>query len=273
MKLLKKISLWSVCIIAILYIAVCGFFYSKQDEILFLPTKLADNYEFKYPGNYAERKIKTPTGNMLDGLLFKADSSRGLIFYLHGNGGALNTWGDIAGTYTADDYDIFMLDYSGYGKSEGSITSEKQLFDDVQAAYTDLCTLYPENKIIIMGYSIGTCPAAMLAAHNHPKMLILQAPYYSITDMMQRTYPFLPVFLLKYPLKTYEYVKETKVPIIIFHGDSDKVIYYGSSLKLKEDLKPGDQLITLKGQGHTGFTYNPEYVVDLRKILRENSKE
>lgn len=267
MRLFRKIALWAAGIIAVLYIAVCIFFYSKQEDILFIPTKLAADYTFKFPGFFDERKIKARDGAMLDGVFFGADTSHGVIFYLHGNAGALNTWGDIANVYARMGYDLFILDYRGYGKSEGKITSESQLFDDVQIAYNELCTHYPESEIIILGYSIGTCPAAMLAVHNHPKMLILQAPYYSMTDMMRHTYPFLPTFMLKYPLNTDEYVKATKAPVIIFHGDADEVIYYGSSVKLKADCKPGDQLITLKGQGHNGFTKNEEYLSDLKKIL------
>ena len=273
MKILKKVTIWSGCIIALLYAATCVFFYSQQNEILFVPTKLAADYKFTFPGNYTERKIKTADGITLDGLLFKADSSRGVVFYLHGNGGALNTWGDIAPLYTAAGYDLFILDYRGYGKSEGKITGEQQLFNDVQTAYTDIAALYPENKIVIQGYSIGTCPAAMLAAHNHPQMLILQAPYYSMTDLMKKTYPFLPAFLLNYPLNTDAFVKQTKAPIVIFHGDADHLIYYGASLKLKQDLKPGDTLIVLKGQGHFAFPKNEEYVSDLKKILAGNPIE
>ena len=265
--MLKKIALWIACIAAVLYVAVCIFFYAKQDDILFRPTKLAANYQFRFPGHFSEHKIKTPDGLLMDGGLFTADSSKGLIFYLHGNAGALNTWGDIAGVYTSLGYDLYILDYRGYGKSEGKITSESELFDDVQIAYDELRKQYPENKIVILGYSIGTCPAAMLAAHNNPKMLILQAPYYSMTDMMKHTYPFLPTFMLNHPLNTDGFIKTVKAPVTIFHGDADEVIYYGSSVKLKADCKSGDQLFTLKGQGHNGFTKNEEYLADLKKVL------
>ncbi len=268
MRRFKKVLTWIACVTAVLYVAVCTFFYSEQNEILFVPTKLAADYQFSFPGQFKELNVKTRDGFTLDGGLFKTDSAKGLIFYLHGNAGALSTWGEIAGIYTSLGYDLFILDYRGYGKSEAQITSEVQLFDDVQIAYDSLRKQYPENKIVILGYSIGTGPAAMLAAHNNPKMLILQAPYYSMKDMMEHTYPFLPTFMLNYPLNTDGFIKETKAPIVIFHGDGDEVIYYGSSVKLKKELKPGDTLITLNGQGHNGFTKNKQYLTDLEKVLK-----
>jgi hypothetical protein len=164
-------------------------------------------------------------------------------------------------------YDIFMPDYRGYGKSEGEISSEQQFFDDVQSAYDNLKKDYAETRIVILGYSIGTGPAAMLASHNHPKMLILQAPYISVADLSQKSYPFLPSFLLKYKFRTNEFIAKTSAPILIIHGDADDVIYCGSSVKLKESFKPGDKLVILKGQGHNGFTHNAEYLAELKSVL------
>jgi pimeloyl-ACP methyl ester carboxylesterase len=58
------------------------------------------------------------------------------------------------------------------------------------------------------------------------------------------------------------------MPVVIFHGDQDEIIYHGSSLKLKEEMKTGDTLITLKGQGHNGMTENPEYLAAIQTVLR-----
>jgi len=249
------------------YIILCATLYFFQEKLIFFPQKLAKNYKFDFRQNFEEVNTITSEGKSIHGLLFKADSSKGLIFYLHGNAGSLKSWGEVAKTYTALNYDVFILDYRGYGKSEGKITSESQLFNDNQLVYNQLKKRYSEDKIIVLGYSIGTGLAAKLASTNKPRLLILQAPYYNLTDMMKHRFSFIPTFLLKYKFATNQYLKTCKMPLVIFHGNEDRVIYYESSLKLKAEFKPQDTLITLMGQGHGGITDNEEYRKAIRRIL------
>ena len=209
----------------------------------------------------------TKDNKKLNGLLFKANSSRGLIFYLHGNAGSLESWGQIAKTYTDLKYDLFMLDYRGYGKSEGTIKNEKQFHEDVQIAYDSLRKSYNENSIVVLGYSIGTGAATKLASSNHPRLLILQAPYFSLADLVKKNFKIIPSFLLKYKFETNRLIRNCKMPVIIFHGDMDEVIYYGSSLKLKVLFKAGDTLITIRGQSHNGISNNAQYLDALQNIL------
>ena len=174
----------------------------------------------------------------------------------------------MAETYTTLDYDIFILDYRGYGKSEGPIESEAQLSQDVQLAYIEMLKLYSENKIVVLGYSIGTGLAAKLASTNHPRLLILQAPYYSLTDVVKHTFPLVPSFLLRYKLDTYKYISDCEMPIVLFHGNEDEVIPYGQSIKLKGLLKKSDKLIVLNRQGHNGMTFE-DYVEAIGEVLRD----
>lgn len=250
-----------------IYILLCGLLYFFQEKLIFFPQHLDKNYKFEFGQNFEELNIKAKDGKLVNGLLFKADSSKGLIFYLHGNAGSLSSWGEVAKTYTDLNYDIFIIDYRSYGKSEGEINGQNQLFEDNQIAYNELKKRYNEDKIIVLGYSIGTGLASKLASTNNPKLLILQAPYYNLTDMMKQRFSFIPTFILKYKFATNEYLKDCKMPVVIFHGNSDEVIYYGSSLKLKEEFKQQDTLITLYGQGHNGMTENDEYKKELTKIL------
>ncbi len=264
---MKRIIFRILKIIAGLYVVICILLFFFQEKLIFFPQKLEKNYKFFFGQNFEEIDIKTSDSKLINGILFKADSSKGLVFYLHGNAGSLSSWGDVATTYTDLQYDVFMLDYRGYGKSEGSIDGQSQFFLDIQAAYDKMRSKYSEDKIIVLGYSIGTGLAAKVASTNNPKLLILQAPYYSLTDMMRHTYPIIPTFILKYKFQTGDYIKNCKMPVVIFHGDQDKVVYYGSSLKLQKEFKKQDTLITLIGQGHNGMTDNLEYQIEIQKIL------
>ena len=59
------------------------------------------------------------------------------------------------------------------------------------------------------------------------------------------------------------------MPVVIFHGNQDYVIYYESSLKLKREFKRGDTLITLNEQGHNGMTDNLDYKIELSHLLKK----
>ena len=264
---LKKILLRTALVFAVLIFLVCTSLYFFQEKMIFFPTKLEANHTFKFNGNFEEIFITTKDQTKLNALLFKADSSKGVIFYLHGNGGCLESVGAIADKYTSMNYDLFLLDYRGYGKSEGTIFSEEQFYSDVQESYDYVKSRYAENQIAILGYSIGTGPAAMLASVNNPKLLILQAPYYSLMDMSHQRYPFAPEFLLKYKFETCKFIKDCKAPIVIFHGNDDKVIDYHASLELKKLLKTDDKLIIMEGRGHGGFTESPVYLSKLSELL------
>ena len=262
-----KILITTLIISFVIYLVICCLLYVFQEKLIFFPQTLDKDYQFRFDQKFKEKNIKTIDGVLLNALLFKADSSKGLIFYLHGNAGSLNSWGYVAKTYTDLHYDVFILDYRGYGKSKGSINGQEQFFNDMQSAYSELKNQYPENKIIILGYSLGTGLASRLASTNNPRLLILQAPYYNMTDMMKHTVPIIPAFILKYKFENNKYLQLCKMPVVIFHGEEDEVIYYGSSLKLKNEFKTGDTLITLVGQGHNGMTDNPEYKKEIRKLL------
>ncbi len=262
-----KTALLVVKIIALVYCLLCILLYFIQEKLIFFPEKLPAGYKYSFAQKFEELEFAVADGTALHGVLFKADSSRGLIFYLHGNAGSLASWGAIAKTYTDLQYDLFMLDYRGYGKSAGKIRNENQFYADVQTVYTELLKHFDERRIIVLGYSIGTGAAAKLAADNHPRLLILQAPYFNLADLSKQHFRILPSFLLRYKFATNVFLPACKMPVVIFHGEQDELIYYGSSLKLKALFKPADTLISLRGQGHNAMSDNPDYVSQLAKVL------
>ncbi|WP_072953352.1 alpha/beta hydrolase [Chryseobacterium arachidis] len=264
---MKRMLLGIFAFFLLAYVALCVGVFFYQEKLIFYPEKLAENYSFNFKNNFEEIIIHTKDQKKLNSVLFKSQDPEGVIFYLHGNGGSINGWGKVAEFYNSMNYDVFILDYRGYGKSEDKISSKDQLFSDVELAYDELAKRYPENKIIILGYSLGPGLASKLASQKNAKLLILQAPYFSIEDEMSQKFSFLPKFLLKYNFETNEYLKTVKSPVIIFHGDKDEVINYKASLKIKNNFKKGDTLIILKDQSHNGITDNLDYQNSMKKIL------
>lgn len=237
--------------------------------MIFLPQTLAKDFTFQHYQNFEERYVEMKDEKELHALLFETENPKGVVFYLHGNAGSLEGWGSVAATFTALNYDVFIPDYRGYGKSEGSIESEAQLHEDMQTLYEELKEEYPENEIIVLGHSIGSGMAARLAAKNNPKLLILQAPPYSLPDLVKNTFPFqlFPTFLLRYKLETGKHVEAADMPVAVLHGNEDEIVYYGSSLKIKRHFKPPDRLITLEGLGHNNFLDTQRYRREIVNIL------
>ena len=258
-------------VLLILYLLICTLLYFFQEKMIFLSQTLGADFKFQHYNNFEERFIEMEDGKKLHALLFRTEDPKGVVFYLHGNAGSLEGWGSVEKTFTALGYDVFIPDYRGYGKSDSSIKSEAQLHRDMQTLYDKIKDQYPENEIIVLGHSIGSGMAARLAAVNNPKLLILQAPPYSLPDLVKNTFPFkiFPTFLLRYKLETGKNIAATDMPVVILHGDQDEIVYYGSSLKLKKHFKPADTLITLEGLGHNNFLDTERYRREISNILNE----
>ncbi|WP_240475349.1 alpha/beta hydrolase [Flavobacterium reichenbachii] len=251
----------------VIYVLLISYVYFNQVGMIFQSTALPKDHQFVYESKFEELNIKSYDGVNLNGLLFKAENSKGLVFYLHGNAGTLDTWGKISKIYTNLGYDIFILDYRGFGKSEGEIENEDQLNKDVATAYKTLSIRYPENKIIIAGYSIGSGLAALLASENKPKALLLQSPYFSFTELSGSRVPFFPNFMKKFHLETFRYITKVKAPIYIFHGVDDQLISCSNSVRLNKLLDFKGHFYALKGQDHIGMNENEEFQDRLKTIL------
>src|SRR5690606_6024547 len=102
-------------------------------------------HKFLFNQEFEERFIELQDGKMLHGLLFTTEDPKGIILYLHGNAGSLDGWGGVAPTFTNLGYDIFIPDYRGYGKSEGAVAGESQLYDDMQRVYDHIKIDYTEE--------------------------------------------------------------------------------------------------------------------------------
>jgi pimeloyl-ACP methyl ester carboxylesterase len=229
-----------------------------QESFIFHPEKIEQNQVIDMGIPSQELTFKMDEIK-LHGVLCKVPNSRGLIFFLHGNKGNVLYQRKAAKFYTSLGYDFFTFDYRGFGKSNGECINEEQFFNDVKHVYKEMAKLYPEKTINVIGYSLGTGPAAMLASQLNPSRLLLIAPYYSLKDMTIRRYYIIPTFLLKYPFETNVYLQGVKIPTLIVHGDQDAVLPYEGGEKLAELLNNSGRFVRLAGQGHDDLEENAEF--------------
>lgn len=263
---LKKWLYGLFIFIGILYIGLCAVLYFVQERVIFNPTPLPQDFVFN---RGEEIRISVEEDIDLHCLKIKAPRSKGVILYLHGNKGSNRRAFFQAQNLTDNRYDVFMVDYRGYGKSNGYIHSERQLYQDIQKVYDYLLTQYEEQQIVVVGYSLGSGMASFLGAKNSPQHLVLVAPYRSMTAMKNLFIPFTPNFLLKYELNNYDHLENVRCPVTIFHGTADELIPYRFAEELQEIDPNNIRLVEMRGIGHRGVIFNGQFSGGMAKLLKK----
>ncbi|MFD0797788.1 alpha/beta hydrolase [Maribacter chungangensis] len=264
MRRLKKLAI----ILAGLYILSTLMLYFLQEKLIFLPSRLPQDYVYSFALPHQEFNLTTEDGAVLNGLHFKNSNSKGVLVYFHGNAGDLSRWGEIVLYFVEKEYDVIIMDYRTYGKSTGKL-SPQALFDDAQLFYEYALEQYDEHRITLYGRSLGTGIATKLAATNNPKQLVLETPFYSLLDVAKSMFPILPVSLfLKYTLPSFEFMQDVSCPITIFHGTSDSVVPYESGEKLFKAIPHGRKtFFTIEEGDHNNLISFPQYHEGINKVL------
>jgi pimeloyl-ACP methyl ester carboxylesterase len=189
------------------------------------------------------------------------------VYFLKGNSRSIKGWGKFAKDYVGKGYDFFMMDYRGFGKSKGK-RSEDIIYSDTEYVYNWLSTQYQQHEIVVLGRSLGCGFAARVAAWNHPKLLILDSPYYSFQYQIHRFAWWLPLrWILRYKIPTWQYLKKVNCPVFIIHGDKDFLISYQQGVRLQKLIPEKATLITIKGGRHNNLPSFESYHKALYKIL------
>ena len=259
----------NILLIVLAVIAVLSiFFYFFQERFIFHPEKLSKDFIFQYENQDVEEyNIQLYDNVLINGLHFKTDKPKGVVFYLKGNSRSIKGWGKFAVDFTLHGWDVIMMDYRGFGKSKGK-RSQQAMKDDVQAIYNKIKENVDEKYIIVYGRSLGTGLATKIASVNNPRMLILACPYYSMSNNAKRFLPFIPLGLvMRYSMPTYKWMKYVKCPIKIIHGTNDKIIPMRSSIRLSKINPNRTRLYPIIDGGHKNLHNFESYHRALKEIL------
>ena len=250
-----------------LYAALLALLWWGQERLLFQPRALPADHRFELPPDVQEKWIEVP-GARLNALHLRLPHPDGVVFFLHGNGGNLESWFINTGYYRRLNLDLYMIDYRGYGKSSGSIRSQAELEADVRQAWAGIAPQYAGLRRVIYGRSLGTGLAADLAAEVQPDLTVLVSPYTSMLELAREHYPWVPSAVLRYPLRTDLALPRLRGPVLLVHGGRDSLIPPSNSERLKA-LAPQARLLRVPEAGHGDIHQFPAYLDGLAAALTQ----
>ena len=251
--------------VLVVYVAVVALLWWRQEALLFYPQTLPQNHRFTLAPDIHEAWVDVP-GARLHALHLRLPQPRGVVFFLHGNAGSLQTWFVDIDKYRRQNVDLFMLDYRGFGKSSGRIENEAQLMADVRAAWAQVAPLYAGKLRVFYGRSLGTGLAALLAAEVQPELTVLVSPYSSMTALAAEKYPWVPSAVLRYPLRTDAALARVQGRVLLVHGGRDTLIPPVHSERLLA-AQPRATLLRVRGAGHNDIQRHPAYLDGLAMEL------
>lgn len=241
-----------VLILAVLvYVGIAAFMYFQQRSFQYFPAHKATPPQALGLSGVTEERVKTPDGETIVLWYAPAGPGQPTVLFFHGNGGEIADRAERFAFLQAQGFGVLFVSYRGYGASSGEI-SEQGLITDALTAYQFLIERgVPPQQIVLLGESLGTGVAVQLAARKPVAAVALEAPYTATVDIAADIYWWLPVrFLMKDQFRSRDFIAEVKVPLLIQHGDADRVVPVAQGRSLFAMANEPKQLVIIPGGTH-----------------------
>ncbi len=219
-------------LVVVLVLGACATLYTMQDSMMFYPQpeRVAPTQDY-----IEVVEIGTEDGETLVAWYAKAEPGCPTVLFMHGNGSRIDLDKWRYARIRDRGAGFLALSWRGYAGSTGK-PGEKGFHLDAAAAWGWLMDQQiAANDVIIHGFSIGTGPATKLASAVDEGLLILEAPYYSMVDLVRKKAPLVPAgLLLKHKFRSDKYIASAGSPVFMVHGSADRVIPIEQSRRLFE---------------------------------------
>ncbi len=248
------------------------FIFFPESELLATPGDHGLGYEDVW--------IDTRDGVRLHGWLVRPSISGGeptrVLLWLHGNSGNIgHRAAAVAAMARGLGAPVMIVDYRGYGRSEGS-PAEEGLYRDAEAAF-DHIAARPEfsgSSIVVFGRSLGAAVAVELATRRQVEALVLESPFTSVAEMARLQNRFLPSWLLvRARFDNLAKMPEVRAPVLVFHGTDDEIVPVEMGRRVYEEAPGRKRLFLLEGAMHNDPHHEPgaPYYSVFREFLEGGS--
>ncbi len=224
-----------------------------EKSLIFYPISEIDRTPKELGLPFEDITFTTEDGVHLNGWFIPSTEGDLTLLWFHGNAGNISHRLDnIRLLHDKVKIHIFIIDYRGYGRSEGSV-SEAGTYRDASAALQYLRSrkdLDPK-KIVFYGRSLGAAVAVDLALREESLALIIETPFASIRAMAKLVFPFLPVGpFLRTRYDTLEKIRKVRGPLFVLHGDQDDIVPYTQGQRIFEAAPEPKEFYTIRGAHH-----------------------
>ncbi len=244
-----------VLIILGLLVLFALFLRWREPSMIYYPARGLDDSPDRHGWEYEDVWLTTADGVRIHGWWLPRSSNAATILFLHGNAGNISHRFEKLAFFRELGAAVFILDYRGYGRSDG-VPSEAGTYHDAQAAYSFLLNTEhrtPSN-LVLYGESLGSAVAVELATRVPVGGVILEEPFTSIADVGQAMFPFLPIrWLVRNKYDSLGKIDRLNAPLLIFHSRQDEYFPIRHAERLLAAARDPKQLIELHGSHNDAF--------------------
>ena len=252
-----KIIFYSIVII-VLFIVLVRYLESTS---IFYPDKILTATPQALGLAYEDVFIQTEDQVIIHGWLIRSPTAKSTLIFFHGNAGNIGDRLEKIDFFHALGLNMLIIDYRGYGKSEGNPT-EQGIYKDATAAYDYLTSRSDMRgqKYISYGDSLGGAVAVDLAAKRAIACLIVDSTFSSAADMAKKIYPFVPSFLIQTKMDSMGKIRSITVPKLFIHSVEDEIVPFALGKKLYDAAPDPKQFIEIVGTHNDGHVYDQDKI-------------
>lgn len=245
--------------VVVIFLAVILFLnagmYLQQPGMIFFPSHKLDATPSDWGLEYEDVQLDAGNGTRLHGWYLPHNASSQVLLFFHGNAGNISHRGDSIKIFHRLGLNVLIIDYRGYGQSQGK-PSEQGLYQDAAAAWNYLTENrnYDAGNIILFGRSLGGAVAAQLATAVEPGGLILESTMSSAHDFAGYAFPGLSrVVVLRYEFNVSRFLQSVSCPVLVLHSPDDEIMPFFLGEKVYQSASEPKAFFELQGDHNSGF--------------------
>ena len=268
---LRRLIIGTGSLLALAYVGVCALMFFFQEQLLYIPHAEVGRTPADVGLQFEGLELQTEDGEHISAWFVPAPDARGAVLYSHGNAGNISNRLSVVEDLHTLGLDVLIYDYHGFGESTGE-PGEQETYLDAMRAWQWLTQErgVAPKRTLIWGRSLGGGVAVWLASQVEPAGLVVESSFTSIPEVGAAHYPFLPVALLnRHDYPSLERIPSIDAPILVAHGQTDRVVPYEHGRALFDAAGDPKQFIELDGGHNDAGLASAGHRADLETFLEQ----